>query len=125
MTDTLALLGSALTIIAALTKAVHWLMKRNFALSQQTLQAKKDLYQERFENLKLTIGQLEIKLAKAEKALEDNSSRVTKATVALETAKQEMVSYISNSEKKLESFQSEVVKLSKDLILIRNKKGSE
>lgn len=123
MTDTLALLGSALTIIAALTKAVHWLMKRNFALSQQTLQAKKDLYQERFENLKLTIGQLEIKLAKAEKSLEDNSSRVTKATVALETAKQEMVSYISNSEKKLESFQSEVVKLSKDLILIRNKKG--
>lgn len=125
MTDTLALLGSALTIIAALTKAVHWLMKKNFALSEQTLKAKKDLYQERFENLKLTIGQLEIKLAKAERSIEDHAQRVTKATVALETTKQELVSYVANSEKKLENFQSEIVKLSKDLILIRNKKGNE
>ncbi|CAB4170005.1 hypothetical protein UFOVP903_44 [uncultured Caudovirales phage] len=124
--ETLTLLGSALTIIGSLVGGGLWLMKANFKLSQQTLAAKKDLYQERFENLKGALATLEDRLRTYESSATETSRRLTIATSKLEQAEIQLARYSAATEKKIESFESVIVKLSNDLIMIKNKpKGDQ
>lgn len=119
--DALTLLGSALTIIGTLTGGGVWLMKMNFRLSQQTLKAKKDLYEERFENLKAVVQKLEFELSQHRSELVENSARARAVVVSLEKTEKQMTAYASATEKKIESFESALVKLSDDLIMVKSK----
>lgn len=119
--EALTLLGSALTIIGTLVGGGVWLMKMNFRLGQQTLKAKKDLYEERFQNLKGVIENLQNRLVQHEIKLEETSKRLVVATSALEKNEKHMVNYVDSTEKKIASFETAVVKLSNDLIMLKTK----
>lgn len=124
--EALTLLGSALTIIGTLAGGGVWLMKMNFRLSQQTLKAKKDLYEERFENLKAVVQKLEFELSQHRSELIENSARAKAAIAQLEKTEKQMTAYASATEKKIESFESVLVKLSNDLVMVKTKsKGSQ
>lgn len=123
--NALELLGSALAIIGTLAGGGVWLMKMNFRLSQQTLKAKKDLYEERFENLKAVVQKLEFELSQHRSELIENSARAKAAIAQLEKTEKQMTAYASATEKKIESFESVLVKLSNDLVMVKTKsKGS-
>lgn len=97
----------------------------NFRLSQQTLKAKKDLYEERFENLKAVVQKLEFELSQHRSELIENSARAKAAIAQLEKTEKQMTAYASATEKKIESFESVLVKLSNDLVMVKTKsKGS-
>lgn len=121
--DSLGLLGSALGIISALVTGGVWLLKYNAKLQSQMLKAKKDLYEERFENLKKALSGLEYRLSLHAGELKENSTRLVKVTSQLEKTENKMSSYVDATEKKLERFETVVVKLSDDLIMLKNKKG--
>ena len=91
----------------------------------EMLKAKKDLYEERFENLKKAFGGLEYRLSLHAGELKENSTRLVKVTTQLEKTENKMSSYIETTEKKIASFETVVVKISDDLIMIKNKKGNE
>lgn len=122
--DSLGLLGSALGIISALVTGGVWLLKYNAKLQSQMLKAKKDLYEERFENLKKALGGLEYRLSLHAGELKDNSTRLVKVTTQLEKTENKISSYVEATEKKLASFETVVVKISDDLIMLKNKKGN-
>lgn len=122
--ESLSLLGSALGIISALVTGGVWLLKYNAKLQSQMLKAKKDLYEERFTNLKAVIGELEKRLANHEAELKTNSVRLAKATAQLEKTDAQMVNYVESTEKKIKAFETVVVKLSDDLIMLKTKKGN-
>ncbi|MBK8260150.1 MAG: hypothetical protein IPK80_02295 [Nannocystis sp.] len=122
--DSLGLLGSALGIISALVTGGVWLLKYNAKLQSQMLKAKKDLYEERFENLKKALGGLEYRLSLHAGELKDNSTRLVKVTTQLEKTENKISSYVETTEKKLASFETVVVKISDDLIMLKNKKGN-
>lgn len=122
--DSLGLLGSALGIISALVTGGVWLLKYNAKLQGQMLKAKKDLYEERFENLKKALGGLEYRLSLHAGELKDNSTRLVKVTTQLEKTENKISSYVEATEKKLERFETVVVKISDDLIMLKNKKGN-
>lgn len=121
--DSLGLLGSALGIISALVTGGVWLLKYNAKLQGQMLKAKKDLYEERFENLKKALGGLEYRLTIHAGELKENSTRLVKVAAQLEKTEDKISSYVEATEKKIENFESVVVKLSDDLIMLKNKKG--
>jgi predicted nucleic acid-binding Zn-ribbon protein len=121
MSDVLPILASAITIIGSLVGGGVWLLKVNFRLGQQTLKAKKDLYQERVENLKELVKSLENRLTQTEKKLDDAMLRISAATRTIEVSNQSMVSFVESTEKKISVFESTVLKLSNDLLIIKSK----
>jgi chromosome segregation ATPase len=123
--DSLGLLGSALGIISALVTGGVWLLKYNAKLQGQMLKAKRDLYEERFENLKKALGSLEYRLTAHAGELKENSTRLVKVTTQLEKTENKISSYVEATEKKIASFETVVVKISDDLIMLKNKKGSQ
>jgi len=123
--DALTLLGTALTIITSLVGGGVWLMKYNAKLAGQTMKAKKELYDERVQNLKATISGLEQRLYTHEKNLEATTHKLVAATATIERTEKQMVSYVASTEKKIASFESVIVRLSDDLMIIKSKpKGS-
>lgn len=122
--ETLGLLGSALGIISALVTGGVWLLKYNAKLQSQMLKAKKDLYEERFENLKTALGGLEHRLSIHAGELKENSTRLVKVTAQLEKTENKIAAYADATEKKIASFETVVVKISDDLLLLKNKKGN-
>lgn len=122
--ETGTLLASALSIIGSLVGGGIWLLKYNAKLQGQMLKAKKDLYEERFENLKKALGGLEYRLSLHAGELKDNSTRLVKVTTQLEKTEDKMSSYVEATEKKIASFETVVVKISDDLIMLKNKKGN-
>lgn len=123
--ETGTLLASALSIIGSLVGGGIWLLKYNAKLQGQMLKAKKDLYEERFENLKKALGGLEYRLSIHAGELKENSTRLVKVTTQLEKTEDKMSSYVEATEKKIASFETVVVKISDDLIMLKNKKGNE
>lgn len=123
--ETVTLLGSALGIISALVTGGVWLLKYNAKLQGQMLKAKKDLYEERFENLKTALGGLEYRLSLHAGELKENSTRLVKVAGQLEKTENKMSSYVEATEKKIASFETVVVKISDDLLLLKNKRGNE
>lgn len=122
--DALGLLGSALGIISALITGGVWLLKYNAKLQGQMLKAKKDLYEERFENLKTALGGLEHRLSIHAGELKENSTRLVKVSNQLEKTENKMSGYVEATEKKIASFETVVVKISDELIMLKNKKGN-
>jgi archaellum component FlaF (FlaF/FlaG flagellin family) len=121
MTEFLGVIASALTIIASLVGGGIWLMKINHKYAQQTIDAKKDLYRERVENLKTAIQSLENKLAATDQKLDVTMKQLGAATRTIEETKTQMVGYVEATEKKIATFESAIVKLSNDLIMLKTK----
>lgn len=114
--------ASALGIIAALVAAIRWLMKINFKQSKEILQTKKDLYSERFEGLKKVTNELEASLKDTKLKLDKVMETLNRTRLEVENTKDKMSEYVETTEKKMSLFQSTVVQLSKDLILIKSTK---
>ncbi len=125
LSDVVGVVGSALTVIGSLVGGGVLLIKMNYKQGRELLATKKDLYQERFENLKAATESLQKSLTFNEKKLEDTTQTLLKTSMKLEETKKQMVEYVEVTEKKLSRFESVTIKLSEDLLMIKNKKGPE
>lgn len=112
------LVVSALGIIGSLVAAIRWLMKVNFKQNKELLAAKKDLYQERFENLKAVTNELEISLKKTNLKLDEAMKESRAARAELIKAKEEIIRYVESSEKQLKFLREQVIKLGGETFMV-------
>lgn len=116
-------IGPALTIISALVGAVVFVLKVNYKQSQQLLKSKKDLYQERFENLKVVTNELEKSLRQTVSELTETRQVLNVTRRELSESRQEMGRFIEATEKEIKALKTQVIQLTDNVMLITSSKG--